>query len=185
MNAINTKISDISFREVWTHMLEYVCLYINKDVYFHPLYDFDNDKAIGYFYKETKEKPITRGKKYKLLPPSDDRTTAIIFFVIDGKFGECLYESKRNRILCILQAGLQENIGDLFEIPQGTKVTKMRSFEESVIGIPSRLFLLARFIEALEGKRSSQRSIIDTFKILNPLFTKSLDLLEAYRKMKR
>ena len=117
---VNTFISDISLKEIWKHMLEYVCLYL-EGVYLNPLFDFDTNKAIGYFYKETKEKPITREKKYKLLPPSDIRTTSIIFFVINGKLGECLYEREKNRILCILQAGLQEDIKDLFEIPQEQK----------------------------------------------------------------
>jgi hypothetical protein len=182
--SVNTFINDISLRELWIHMLERVCFL--KDTYLHPFYNFDTGKAIGYFYRETKEIQISIGRKYKLLPPSDSRTKSIIFFLINGLLRECLYDARAKKLLCVFQAGLvQENINELFEIPQGIEIEKIRSFDESVTGIPSRLYLLAKFIDVLEGNRSSQRSIVDTLRILNPIFMKSLDLAEVYRQMKR
>ena len=197
---IKTKINDVALSELWTHMLEYVCLY-RKDIYLHPFYNFDANKEIGYFYNGTKERTINK-EKYKLLPDFenlkgfkaaknpkgffDHRTIAIIFFLINNKLGECLYDATRDEILYIFE-GSQENIQNLFDIPRGTKITFRQTFDQSLsgTGIPPRLFLFAKLIDILEKRRRTQHSIVDTLSILGPIFTKSLELSEAYRKMKR
>ena len=148
----------------------------------HPLYNFDVLQSTEYFYNITRENQITRGQKIDLLPRTKVQK-AIILFVINNQLGEILYLASSKSILYVRWADSRASIYNLFNIPYGTNI---RVFDSTSNNIPPRLYLFAKFIDAIiNGRHNSQNNVIDTFKILNPIFNKSLDLSEVYRRMKK
>ena len=177
MNEFRTKVSDISLKEMWMHMNEYICLHL-REIYLHPLYDLNTGKKFIYFYNKIHEKEISSDGKYKIL--RHGKSKFIIFILLGNKLGIYIYNMNSNKILCIFQKGFQPDIIMRYFDFSGIKVNIVRiSIDETT---QPNLLLFAKFIDSLEkGIKKNQLSVIDAMSILNKIFIDSLNLFHVYK----
>jgi hypothetical protein len=177
--SVKTKISDMSLKELWIHMNEYICLHL-QEIYLHPLYNIDTGKRISYFYNRTEEKEIAPDGGYRLLRHGKSRS--VVFILSRNILGAYIYNMNSNRMLCIFQKGFQPDVVmRYFNFPIKIDIVRI-SLDESITQIPPNLLLFAKFIDSLEkGIKNEQLNVIDAMSILNRIFMDSLNLLKIYK----